>query len=69
MRNPPPAIHWLCPHVVAALVLEALATRYFERGELPTAVRALELATELPLGAPIRTRVRTRLTGLRARLN
>ena len=62
MRQPPSAIRWLCPHVVGAMMLEALATRYFERGDLQTSIHALELAMALPLGAPVRTRVQARLT-------
>jgi hypothetical protein len=69
MRQPPPAIRWLCPHVVGTMMLEALATRYLERGEIRTSIRALELATALPLGPPLRARVEVRLTALRARLN
>ena len=51
------------------MLLEALATRYAERGELRASIQALELAAMLPLGPPVRTRVTARLTALRARLN
>lgn len=57
---------WLCPHVTGAMLLDA---RYLERGEIRAAIRALELAGELPLGRPRGDRVRTRLASLRAGLN
>ncbi len=60
---------WLCPHVTGAMLLDALAGRYLERGEIRAAIRALELAGELPLGRPRGDRVRTRLASLRAGLN
>ena len=69
MRRPPPAIRWLCPHVVGAMMLEGLATRYLERGEIRTSIHALELAMALPLGASARARAQRSLTALRARLN
>lgn len=69
MSRPPSEPAWLCPHVTSAMLLEALAARYLERGEIGEAVRALELADELPLVRQRRERVSARLHALRSRLN
>ena len=69
VRRPPSRIRWLCPHVIGAIMLKALATAYLERGELDRSIHALELATLLPLAGQLRARIDVRLAGIRAQLN
>jgi hypothetical protein len=69
VRGTPDSVTWACPHALSALLLEALASRYLERGDPASAIRSLELTLPLPLAGPIRDRARRRLVGLRARLN
>jgi hypothetical protein len=69
VRGTPDSVAWTCPHALSALMLEALAARYLERGEDANAIRSLELTLPLPLAGPIRDRARRRLVSLRARLN
>ena len=68
-RRPPAQMHWLCPHLVALRLLETLRGRYVNRGDLPRAIRASELAELLPLNAATRERNAIALAALRARLN
>jgi len=60
---------WLCPHVVAKLLLDAIATRYLERGDIARAIRAGELRLKLPLDPRSRERQHLELKQLKARLN
>jgi hypothetical protein len=69
LRGTPDGVTWTCPHALSALLLEALASRFLERGEHPNAIRSLELTLPLPLAGPVRDRARRRLVGMRARLN
>lgn len=68
-RRPPRQMHWMCPHVVAAVMLRVLATRWRERGDLRRAMRALELRLLLPLAPAVRRRHERELVALRATLN
>lgn len=60
---------WVCPHVVAKLLLDAIASRHRERGDIARAIRAAELRLELPLDPRARERDELELRQLRARLN
>lgn len=60
---------WVCPHVVAKMLLDAIGSLHLERGDLPRAIRAAELRLKLPLDPRTRERHLTALRGLHARLN
>ena len=60
---------WVCPHVVARLLLGAIGERYEERGDIARAIRIAELAELLPLHGARRQDDEVVLRGLRARLN
>jgi regulator of sirC expression with transglutaminase-like and TPR domain len=60
---------WLCPHLVALLLVEELGARFGERGDLTRAIRAAELRLQLPLDPRARERHELELRSLRARLN
>jgi regulator of sirC expression with transglutaminase-like and TPR domain len=60
---------WICPHVVAVMLLDAVGSRYLERGDIARAIRAGELRLELPLDSEARQRHEHELRGLRAHLN
>jgi len=61
--------HWICPHVVAVMLLDAIGARYLERGDVARAIRIGEMRLELPLDARARERHRHDLRALRALLN
>lgn len=60
---------WVCPHVVARLLLGAIGERYEERGDIARAIRTAELTELLPLHGAKRADDETVLRGLRAKLN
>jgi regulator of sirC expression with transglutaminase-like and TPR domain len=60
---------WVCPHVVAKIVLDSVGQRYAERGDIARAIRAAELRLKLPLDPSSRTEHELQLDALRARLN
>lgn len=60
---------WVCPHVVARLLLGAIGERYEERGDIVRAIRTAELAELLPLHGARRADDEAVLRGLRAKLN
>ena len=62
-------LHWLCPHLVALRMIEAIGCRYMRRGDLANGIRAAELRTMLPLNSEARERHAVALRSLRARLN
>ena len=68
-RRPPRSLAWVCPHVVGVMLLRALSVSYLERGQLERSIRAAKLGLVLPLGPPMRDRVRARAIELEARLN
>ena len=60
---------WVCPHVVAKMLLDAIATRHRERGDIARATRAAELRLQLPLDPRAGDRHGLELRRLRATLN
>ena len=60
---------WVCPHVVAKMLLDATAIRHRERGDIARAIRAAELRLQLPLDPRARERHELELRRLRATLN
>ncbi len=60
---------WVCPHVVARLLLGAIGERYEERGDIARAIRTAELAALLPLHGARRRDDEVVLRNLRATLN
>ena len=60
---------WVCPHVVARLLLGAIGERYEERGDIARAIRTAELAGLLPLHGAKRADDEIVLRGLQAKLN
>jgi Transglutaminase-like superfamily len=68
-RPPPRPARWLCPHIVALMLINAIGTRYLMRGDLARAIRAAELRLRLPLAGDARDRHAKDLASLRALLN
>jgi hypothetical protein len=68
-RTPPAEMRWLCPHVVALRLLDAIGIGYMNRGHLAGAIRAAELRLLLPLHPRLREHHLLALRKLRARLN
>jgi regulator of sirC expression with transglutaminase-like and TPR domain len=68
-RRPPRQMHWMCPHLVASILLRALSVCWREQGDLRRAIRALELRLLLPLARPARARHERELVALQATLN
>lgn len=68
-RRVPGELRWLCPHVVGALMLGALAVRWRQAGELRLALRALELRLMFPLAPGLRVGHEHELRALQALLN
>jgi hypothetical protein len=68
-RPLPRPARWLCPHLVALMLINAIGTRYMGRGDLGPAIRAAELRLLLPLSREARERHRQELASLRALLN
>jgi regulator of sirC expression with transglutaminase-like and TPR domain len=68
-RRPPSELRWLCPHVVGAMMLGALAVRWRQHGQPRLALRALELRLLLPVAPALRARHEHELRAARAQLN
>lgn len=61
---------WICPHVVALMLIDALAGLYDERGDIPRGIRTAVLRLKLPLDPSARERHEIQLRrGARAKLN
>jgi regulator of sirC expression with transglutaminase-like and TPR domain len=62
-------MRWLCPHMVAFRLINAIGERYLRRGDLARGIRAAELRTQLPLDPAAIARHELALERLRACLN
>lgn len=65
----PAEMRWLCPHLVALRLLDAIGIRFMNRGDLTGAIRAAELRLLLPLHPRLRKSHVLALRKLQARLN
>jgi regulator of sirC expression with transglutaminase-like and TPR domain len=68
-RPLPKPARWLCPHLLALMLINAIGARYMGRGDIGPAIRAAELRLLLPLGRDARARHEQELASLRALLN
>lgn len=68
-RELPERMRWLCSHLVALRLLDAIGGRFLRRGDLAAGIRAAELRLALPLNAELRAKHEYALAALRARLN